>query len=200
MNYKPYCYLIGWTKYDLWYYGCQYSQSKTKPANPNNLWSSYFTSSKLVATARTLYGEPDVIRISKKQFTSELETRVHEEKFLTKVNARRSNRWLNLTNGDAKCPSNKGRVFSDEHKEKLRQAKLGKKLSVEHRAKIGAASKAMTRTAEHSRKISESNKGRKLTPEQCINASLRAKGKPWSQARRDTENRKQMERPQLPTM
>ena len=40
--YKPYTYLIGWTNYDMWYYGVRY----TKDADPNELWKKYFTSSK----------------------------------------------------------------------------------------------------------------------------------------------------------
>jgi hypothetical protein len=36
----------------------------------------------------------------------------------------------------ATSKANKGRVFTEEHREKLRQAKLGKKLAPEHREKV----------------------------------------------------------------
>ena len=62
--YTPYVYLIGWSKLDRWYYGCSYARS-TKIANPQNLWKTYFTSSKLVKKFRKIHGEPDVIQIRK---------------------------------------------------------------------------------------------------------------------------------------
>ena len=56
-----YTYLIGWSSINRWYYGCQYG----KNSNPNNLWTNYFTSSKVVKDCRTKYGEPDIIEVRK---------------------------------------------------------------------------------------------------------------------------------------
>ena len=64
VEYKPYTYLIGWTKYNVWYYGSE-TGFKTKIANPSNLWKTYFTSSKYVKQYREKYGEPDIIEIRK---------------------------------------------------------------------------------------------------------------------------------------
>ena len=44
--------------------------------------------------------------------------------------------------------------FTPEHREKLRQAKLGKKLSAEHRANVGKAMLGKTLSKETKRKIS----------------------------------------------
>lgn len=49
--------------------------------------------------------------------------------------------------------------FTPEHREKLRQAKVGKKLSAEHRANVGKSQIGRKLSEEHKRKISESKKG-----------------------------------------
>ena len=45
-------------------------------------------------------------------------------------------------------------VFTPEHREKLRQAKLGRKLSAEHRANVGKARLGCKLSTEHKMKIS----------------------------------------------
>ena len=57
----PYTYLIGWSKTKTFYYGSQYGQF----ADPKNLWTTYFTSSKYVADYYQQYGDPDIIEIRK---------------------------------------------------------------------------------------------------------------------------------------
>lgn len=59
-------------------------------------------------------------------------------------------------------PYNKGKHLSDEHREKLRQAHLGRK---------------QNRTPEWNRKIGESQRGKKMTPEQ-IERMVKRKRKP----------------------
>lgn len=54
---------------------------------------------------------------------------------------------------------NKGKKWSEESKEKMRQAKLGKKDSEETRIKKANILKNMVRTKEHNKKIAESQKG-----------------------------------------
>ena len=46
-EYIPYTYFIKWSAQNIWYYGVEYG-FYSKTANPNNLWVTYFTSSKLV--------------------------------------------------------------------------------------------------------------------------------------------------------
>jgi hypothetical protein len=58
-NHLPYTYIIGWSQHDTWYYGVRYSVT----ASPNDLWKTYFTSSKHVKNFRKQYGEPDVVRV-----------------------------------------------------------------------------------------------------------------------------------------
>lgn len=62
MEYRPYVYKIGWSNHNTFYIGCQYGW-KTKIANPQNLWQTYFTSSERVTNFKSVYGEPDIFEI-----------------------------------------------------------------------------------------------------------------------------------------
>jgi len=92
-----YCYLIGWSKLDRWYYGCQWNGK----ANPKLLWKTYFTSSKHVKKFREENGEPDIIQI-RKIFNNEEFCRIWEHKVLRRMKVIKSERWLNKSDG--KCP------------------------------------------------------------------------------------------------
>ena len=146
MDYIPYTYLVGWSKLDLWYYGVQYS----KKANPQNLWRSYFTSSKYVRKAREQYGEPDVVEV-RKTFTNKDSARLWEHKVLVRMKVRKDKRWLNQTdnlhhyNIEPKAPWNKGKSMSDEQKQKLSAINKGKTLSEEHRRKMSQAQRSRSR-------------------------------------------------------
>lgn len=54
----------------------------------------------------------------------------------------------------------KQRVFTAEHREKLRQAKLGKKLTEEHKANVGRAQLGRKLSEETKRKISKTKKAK----------------------------------------
>jgi hypothetical protein len=61
----------------------------------------------------------------------------------------------------------KGRVFSEEHKKKLREARKRRVLSEESKRKISETQKGKKRkplSEEHKRKLSESHKGKKRKP------------------------------------
>lgn len=99
----PYCYLIGWTKQNLWYYG----RRTAEDCHPSEFWKSYFTSSKqnksntaqTVDTCRHEYGEPDVIEI-RRVFSDIVSCRSWENSLLTRINAAKNPKFLNRTNGD----------------------------------------------------------------------------------------------------
>lgn len=93
-EYIPYTYLIGWSKINIWYYGVEMKNSKYKVANPSNLWTSYFTSSKLVKAARIKYGEPDVIQIRKIFATAEAAYR-WEQTVLHRMKVLQKEEWIN---------------------------------------------------------------------------------------------------------
>lgn len=84
-----YTYLIGWRNLDVWYYGYR---NRDNPES--DLWVEYFTSSKYVKEFREKNGEPDVIRVHR-IFPDKKSAMVYEDRFLYKVKAVRSSRWLN---------------------------------------------------------------------------------------------------------
>ena len=160
----PYVYLIGWKALDTWYCGVRYK----KGCHPNDLWKTYFTSSKHVKKFRELNGEPDHIEIIK-EFTDPKEARKYEEQKLMEWDVVRKDNWLNKTIS--------GKDFihsaphSEEYKRKMSERMKGKKQparSEEHKRKIALWQKGRKKGAqseEHKRKISLALSGRKLSEE-----------------------------------
>lgn len=87
-----YTYLIGWSDLNKFYYGVRYS----KKAHLNELWKTYFTSSKVVKRFRKKYGEPDIIQV-RKTFDSSEKAMLWENKVLKRMNCSYSDVWLNQT-------------------------------------------------------------------------------------------------------
>lgn len=94
----PYTYLIGWKKYNKWYYG----RRTAKNCHPSELWVTYFTSSKYVKNFTKLHGNPDVIEIRKLFPNEPKKCSVWESKVLEKINVQHNDKWLNKKNGDYK--------------------------------------------------------------------------------------------------
>lgn len=88
-----YTYLIGWSKLNKFYYGVRYA----KKATPSELWVTYFTSSKHVASFRATHGEPDIIQI-RREFSDESKARDWECKVLTRLGIPKNEKFLNRTN------------------------------------------------------------------------------------------------------
>lgn len=89
---KPYTYLIGWKKLNMFYYGVRYA----KNCDPEELWKSYFTSSKHVKNFLKLNGNPDLIQI-RKIFKSTEKARQWEHTVLRRLKVKDRNDFLNLT-------------------------------------------------------------------------------------------------------
>jgi len=86
-----------------------------------------------------------------------------EELLQRKHNAVDSDLYINQAYANKKF-SNLGRKMSDETRQKMREAKLGKKFSEEHKAAIGAARRGkgvgVKASAETKQKMSDSHKGK----------------------------------------
>lgn len=149
---KPYVYLIGWKKLDTWYCGVRFS----KRCNPNDLWKTYFTSSKFVSQFRQENGEPDHIEILK-EFDNREDALIFEEKKLREFNVLKEKNWLNRNICGHKFKPND--FWSDEYRTKIMQIK-GHQYSEETK-----------------RRISEGLKGRKLSPEHIKNRTIAQSGK-----------------------
>jgi hypothetical protein len=97
-NNTPYCYLIGWSNLNIWYYGVRYA----KNCHPADLWKTYFTSSETVKQFRIEFGEPDIIEV-RKQFENVDSAIKFEHKVLRRMRVVENIKWLNKTDGRAFC-------------------------------------------------------------------------------------------------
>lgn len=91
--YQPYCYLIGWSNFNKFYYGVRYA----KNCHPGDLWKTYFTSSKHVKNFRNKHGDPDIIQI-RKTFSEAKQAVYYEQKVLRLLNVEKNKKFLNAKN------------------------------------------------------------------------------------------------------
>ncbi|WP_343545695.1 hypothetical protein [Sphingomonas paucimobilis] len=87
--YTPFIYLIGWTELNAWYVGCRYAAK----CSPSDLWTTYFTSSKVVSEIRDSFGEPDVVEIIATGDTQRIPAVEREAIILGELHT--ADRWLN---------------------------------------------------------------------------------------------------------
>lgn len=162
----PFTYLIGWTHHDKWYYGVRYGKS----ADPADLWTTYFTSSKYVRSFIEEFGEPDIIQI-RKIFDSSQRARLWESALLKRIKAVQSDKWLNKSASDGSffataehlanlAISNRGRTLSEAHRKKLSDAGKGKPKSQSHKIAIGRSLVGKVRPTSVRQKISNTRKER----------------------------------------
>ena len=90
-NHTPYTYLIKWSSTNMKYYGVRYA----KNCHPNDLWTSYFTSSDYVEEYRKIHGEPDIIQIRKIFPDDPISARRWESKVLYRLQAGSKLDYLN---------------------------------------------------------------------------------------------------------
>ena len=121
---KPYTYLIGWSNQRMYYYGVRFAHN----CSPEDLWVTYFTSSKSVRSYRDKHGDPDIIQI-RKVFECSNQARAWEDKLLKRINASGREDFLNKANGTA--------IINDsEHYKKLSERLKGLPKTKDHRSKL----------------------------------------------------------------
>lgn len=146
MQFIPYAYLIGWSQLNLWYYGIEYGK-KTKTANPENLWKTYFTSSEYVHNIMNINGNPDVIEI-RKTFSNSKEAILWEEKIIRRMDMIHKSEWLNKNAA--------GAIYNTPEKYK----EIGKKISTTKKKKFASG------------ELIQHNKGKKMNLSPEIRAKL----------------------------
>ena len=105
-----YTYLIGWSNLNKYYYGVRFA----KDCHPDELWVSYYTSSKHVHYFYEKHGEPDIIQI-RKIFDNIQSARLWEHKVLRRMNVVDSHIWLNMTDNisiSLEASNNTGRKYN----------------------------------------------------------------------------------------
>lgn len=100
IKHTPYTYLIGWPSLNKWYYGVRYA----KNCQPDDLWISYKTSSKLVKKFVIEHGDPTIVEV-RKTFQSVLEAQQWESKVLQRLQVAKSTMWLNAHDSRAFDPT-----------------------------------------------------------------------------------------------
>lgn len=117
--YQPYTYHIAWSGIDKHYYGVRHA----KTCHPEDLWKTYFTSSRKVCEYRKLYGEPDIIEV-RRIFNDAYAAKRWEYNVLRRLNVLKSDRWLNSNIGGEQFIIEK---HSEETKQKMRDSCASKR-------------------------------------------------------------------------
>ena len=97
--YTPFTYCITFIPTGKRYYGSRYANNKKEVAHPSQLWTTYFTSSKIISDLIEEHGVDSFTFGVRKIFKTRTETVSWESKFLTKIGAAQSPDWLNGHNG-----------------------------------------------------------------------------------------------------
>jgi len=126
MNNEAYTYIIGWSKFNVYYYGVRYAN---ECAPEDDLWIKYFTSSKYVHYFRDKNGEPDMIIIDER-FENITNAIKYEHHYLKELyNSGNWDFWLNKSVGGFAI------IMDDALKEKLRESATNQFLCKENRKK-----------------------------------------------------------------
>lgn len=133
---QPYTYYIYHRPTNKHYYGVQYG----KMSCPDNLWKTYFTSSKKIKSLIRQYGKDSFHVEIRKLFDSPKKAKLWENKVLRKMKVLHREDWLNdnigghwITRGGAKkgnIPWNKGIPMTDEQKQTLIESRKRKGLNM----------------------------------------------------------------------
>lgn len=145
---KPYTYIIRHIPSNTVYYGCRYA----KGCSPDDLWKTYFTSSKYVKNLIKADGlESFVVKI-RRVFSSVEKCREWESKVLKRMNVIQRKDFINKTTNKSIDPevarfsnykrSDKAKSKQIEIGRKTGKANLGKVRSDEFKRKVSAGLKA----------------------------------------------------------
>lgn len=115
----PFTYIISHLSQDVHYYGVRFCRK----CNPNELGVTYFSSSKAVKRRISQYGIADFKFEVRQTFDSVEKALEWETRFLKKVKAAQSNKWLNMHNGDGNFLNKGGYKLSNETKQKMKKPK-----------------------------------------------------------------------------
>lgn len=163
----PFTYIISHVNADVHYYGVRFCRG----CHPSELGTKYFSSSKALQRRIKKYGINQFKFQVRKTFESIEKALEWESRFLKKINAAESKKWLNMHNGDGKFLNKGGYKLSEETKEKMRKPKSQnhkKALSNNHARLSGEDhpryGKAFPHSEETKKKISIAKNGKPRVP------------------------------------
>lgn len=178
----PYSYLVGWSQYNKYYYGARWANG----CSSDDLWTTYFTSSKHVKDFRKKYGEPDIIQI-RKIFDSADKCREYEHKVLRRLNVLKEEKWLNkningrfLPYGPQKENHIMNRVESFKKTMAGKGTRTGMKHKMETKEKIRLSHLGVPKSKEHAANmIVHKNNSTKITCPNCNKTGQLPNMKRW---------------------
>jgi len=172
--YLPFTYVLTFKPTGQRYYGVRYA----KNAHPTQLWTTYFTSSKVIKSLLKEHGTDAFEASIRRTFSTRDSAILWESKVLRRLDASHSIQWFNQVNGDANFASIS--EWSAEAKAKYSERRKGIQFSEEHIANLSKAKRGTKQSDETKRKRSEALKGRTRPPrsqewKDKIKASLKLK-------------------------
>jgi hypothetical protein len=169
--YTPFTYLIGWSKHNKWYYGVRYG----KGCHPNDLWKTYFTSSKYVKAFREEHGEPDIIQI-RRTFDCGKKALLWEETTLRKLKAVQREDWLNRAAG-GRGYTMLDHKHSEESKRKMSEARKNNPKCIAAAKVTAEKLRGKKHTEETKEKIRLNHKNSKAVQENMARLAVKRTGK-----------------------
>lgn len=153
---QPYTYYIYNTITKEHYYGVRFA----KNCHPNELWNTYFTSSKKVHKLINFYGKDSFIFEIRKIFSDKQSAINWENKVLRRMKVLDKPNWLNMTTNKAILLPNDKQI---EIYKKISKTLKGKKKSVTHVENMKKSRQNRTETQKKLTFIKQSNahKGKK---------------------------------------
>jgi hypothetical protein len=143
----PFTYILKFKPTGQYYYGSRYS----KYCHPSQLWTTYYTSSKVIRQLVKEHGQDSFEFKVTKIFDNKESARFWEHRFLAKVKASKNPKWLNQHNGAGDFINKGGLKFTEEHKRKISLGNKGK-------LKPGTAKSLIGNTHNKGKKYSEESK------------------------------------------
>ena len=157
----PYTYSITHLETNTHYYGARF----VKTAKPEDLGTTYFSSSRALKRLIKLEGKDAFKFKVRRIFDTKDAAAIWEHKFLTRVNAAGSSNWFNLTNGFVTAPFDATGIKRTE----LTKRRMRKPKSPEHKAKLA-------KHLSEARTIPEWTKERKQKHSKQMRGNTLAKG------------------------
>ena len=133
----------------------------------------YLGSGEALKPAIEKHGRENFVRVTLAEFICAEDAYSAEEKIVTEEFIKRKDTY-NMKMGGKGC---RGRLHSEETKERLRATNTGQKRSAETRAKISAIAKSRVLSDETKAKISAANKGKVLSEEHKAKIGAKSKGR-----------------------
>ena len=132
---KPFTYHLYHIPTNTHYYGARYK----KGCSPNDLWTSYFSSSEIVHQLIKEYGPDSFVSSVRKIFKTSQETVAWEARVLTRLDAQHNDKWINRHN--SKSAFIGPHTHSDKSKSQIRSKLKGIKRSHETKDKMRKSAK-----------------------------------------------------------